>query len=122
MHHYYRLALLLPRSCSSSFCIFGGAVAPLPSLESNYTKSVIRADLHHSALNPQSACCRKGKCLRVDCPIAHKQDTRRQEQSHSELLGSFCSLFFLPLSPPERMRLPILLLKGSPYWLFPLRW
>lgn len=121
MHHCYHLVLVLSRSCCSSFCIFGGALAPLPSLESNYTKSMVRADLRRSALKPQSASCRKGKCLRVDCPIAHKQDMGRQQQSHSELLDSFCSLFFPPLSPPKRMRLPILLLSGSPYWLFPPR-
>lgn len=101
MHHYYHLVLALPRSCSSSCYIFGGALATLPSLESNYTKSVIRADLHHSALNPQAACCGKGKGLRVDCPIAHKQDTGKQQQSHSELLGSFCSLFFAPSLLPR---------------------
>lgn len=63
-----------------------------------YTKSLIRTDLHCAALKPQSCCRRKEKCLRVDCPIAHKQDKGRQQQSriHSKLLDSFYSLFFSP--------------------------
>lgn len=68
MHNYYHLVLVLPQSCSSSFYIFGGALAPLRSLESNYTKSMIRADLHPSALNPPICLLEKGKVSQSGLP------------------------------------------------------
>lgn len=121
MHHYF-----LP--CFNSPSVLQQQQGALLHFQvwrvSTYTKSLIRTDLHCAALKPQSCWRRKEKCLRVDCLIAHKRDKGRQQQTrnHSELLDSFYSSFFLPLSSPKRMGLPFLLLSGRHDWLFPSCW